>query len=191
MSVDRPVDSENRMAFPSGVAIKDSLLGHLEFGLRHEGPARDSLRGDVEPIVTRSPVLAGPPGASMLAGSSARDARPHCTRGSPNPKTPMPLHPVLQTLTQGLNRRLGSQLRGLWLVGSRARGDARETSDDDILVLVDEKTPDVRDRILDLQVEILDRHEAVAATIVRTDHEWRGSQGYPLVRNIAREAVRL
>jgi uncharacterized protein len=103
----------------------------------------------------------------------------------------MRLDPVLQTLTQELNRRLGSRLRGLWLFGSRARGDARGTSDYDILILVDEKTPDMRDRILDLQVEILDRHEALVATILRTEDEWRASQGYPLARNIAREAVRL
>lgn len=103
----------------------------------------------------------------------------------------MPSDPVLQTLSQELNRRLGSHLRGLWLFGSRARGDARETSDYDILILVDKKTPDLRNRILDLQVEILDRHEALVATILRTEDEWRGSQGYPLTRNIAREAVRL
>ncbi len=70
--------------------------------------------------------------------------------------------PVLQTLSQELNRRLRAHLLGL-----------------------------LRDRILDLLVEILDRHEALVATILRTEDEWRGSQGYPLTRNIAREAVRL
>ncbi len=101
------------------------------------------------------------------------------------------MNPVLETLSQELPRRLAPHLRGVWLFGSRARGDARETSDYDVLILVDEKTPDVRDRILDLQVEILDRHEALVATILRTEDEWRSSQGYPLARNIAREAVRL
>jgi uncharacterized protein len=31
----------------------------------------------------------------------------------------------------------------------------------------------------------------LVATILRTEDEWRASQGYPLARNIAREAVRL
>jgi uncharacterized protein len=99
--------------------------------------------------------------------------------------------PVITTLADELNRRLGTHLRGLWLYGSRARGDARATSDYDVLIIVDEKTHAMRDRILDLQVEILDRHEALVATLLRTENEWLGSQGSPLARNIAREAVRL
>jgi hypothetical protein len=56
MSVDRRVDIDNRVLFPNGISIKDSLIGHLEFGLRHEGLHGNSLRRLVEPIVTRSPV---------------------------------------------------------------------------------------------------------------------------------------
>jgi hypothetical protein len=36
-SVNRRVDSEARILFPSGVALEDTLVGHLEFALRHEG----------------------------------------------------------------------------------------------------------------------------------------------------------
>ncbi|MGB5736556.1 MAG: nucleotidyltransferase domain-containing protein [Thiohalocapsa sp.] len=100
-------------------------------------------------------------------------------------------NPVIQTLTQQLTEILGPHLRGLWLFGSRARGDARETSDYDVLILVDEKTSDVRERILDVQVDILNKHDALVATILRTENEWHASQGYPLAQNIAREAVRL
>jgi len=60
-----------------------------------------------------------------------------------------------------------------------------------VLILVDNKTQDVRDRILDLQVEILDRYEALVATLLRTEDERRRSQRYPLALNITREAVRL
>lgn len=34
--VNRRVDAEHQILFPSGVAIEDTLLGHLEFALRHE-----------------------------------------------------------------------------------------------------------------------------------------------------------
>ena len=98
---------------------------------------------------------------------------------------------VTQILQQLLYQRLGSHLRGVWLYGSQARGDARENSDYDVLILVDDKTQAVRDCILDIQVDILDRHDALVATIVRTEDEWQRSLGYPLARNIAREAVRL
>lgn len=105
--------------------------------------------------------------------------------------TPMSCDQVTKALQQSLAQRLGAHLRGVWLYGSRARGDARENSDYDVLILVDEKTQAVRDCILDIQVEILDRHDALVATIVRTEDEWRLSQGYPLARNIVREAVLL
>ena len=36
-SVNRRVDSSTRILFPSGVAIDNTLVGHLEFALRHEG----------------------------------------------------------------------------------------------------------------------------------------------------------
>jgi len=103
----------------------------------------------------------------------------------------MPYDQVTKTLRESLADRLGPHLREVWLFGSRARGDARENSDYDVLILVDEKTQAVRDRILDVQVEILDRHDALVATILRTEDEWRRSQDYPLARNIAREAIRI
>jgi predicted nucleotidyltransferase len=105
---------------------------------------------------------------------------------------PTPKHdPVLQSLTDQIKKSLGSRLRGLWLFGSRARGDARESSDYDILILVDEKTPELREHILDVQVDLLDQHDVLVATLLRTEDEWSQSQGFPLARNIAREAVRL
>lgn len=36
-SVNRRMDSESRILFPSGVTLDNTLVGHLEFALRHEG----------------------------------------------------------------------------------------------------------------------------------------------------------
>ncbi len=108
-----------------------------------------------------------------------------------NDGTPDKPEAIIATLAAELKQRLGGHLRGLWLFGSRARGDARLNSDYDLLILVDESSAELRDRILDLQVEMLDRHDALVATLLRTEDEWQRSQTYPLARNIAREAVRL
>jgi len=35
--VNKRIDSATRVLFPRGVAIDDSITGHLEFALRHEG----------------------------------------------------------------------------------------------------------------------------------------------------------
>jgi hypothetical protein len=36
-SVNRRVDSDTRILFSTGVAVENTLVGHLEFALRHEG----------------------------------------------------------------------------------------------------------------------------------------------------------
>lgn len=99
--------------------------------------------------------------------------------------------PIVASLAAGLRQRLGEHLRGLWLFGSRARGDARSDSDYDLLILLDRDSPDLCDQILDLQVEVLDRYDALVATLIHTEEDWQRRQGYPLAKNIAREAVRL
>jgi len=99
--------------------------------------------------------------------------------------------PVVVDFATQLKQALGTHLRELWLFGSRARGEARPDSDYDLLVLVDHDTTDLRDRILDLQVEMLNRHDALVTTLLHTQEDWRRQQGYPIAINIAREAVRL
>ncbi len=51
-SVNRRVDTEERILFPSGVALIDTPLGHLEFALRHEGidlPVIEAVFKHIEP----------------------------------------------------------------------------------------------------------------------------------------------
>jgi predicted nucleotidyltransferase len=99
--------------------------------------------------------------------------------------------PVIQAFANEGKRRIGRQLREITLFGSRARGDARPTSDYDVLVVVDEKTPEIRGQLLSIQVEILDRYEALVATVLRSGAEWQRSRAYPLAKNIEREGIRL
>jgi len=101
------------------------------------------------------------------------------------------IDPVLHTLTSALRARLGTRIRQIVLFGSRARGEAREHSDYDVLVIVDRRTPDVRSIVLEIEADLMDRYGALVATILRTDAEWRVAQGLPLARNIALEGVPL
>jgi predicted nucleotidyltransferase len=77
------------------------------------------------------------------------------------------------------------------LFGSRARGDARDDSDYDVLVVVDHRTPELRAMILDIESQLMDRYGALVATVLRSEKEWACNQGFPLARNIAREGVSL
>jgi predicted nucleotidyltransferase len=101
------------------------------------------------------------------------------------------LDDVLVDFTSHLKKALGNHLCELWLFGSRARGEARPDSDYDLLVVVDRDADALRDRLLDLQVDMLNRHDALVTTLLHTQDDWQRQQGYPLAMNIAREAVRL
>jgi predicted nucleotidyltransferase len=99
--------------------------------------------------------------------------------------------PIGKEFAAALRQRLGSSIRQVLLFGSRARGDAREDSDYDMLVVVDKRTPDVRATILDIETRLMDRHGVLVATVLRSEEEWQRAQGFPLGRNVAREGVAL
>lgn len=90
-----------------------------------------------------------------------------------------------------VRRRLGAHIKDLRLFGSRARGDAQPHSDYDMLVIVDTRSPDIRAAILEIEVDLIDRYEALVTSIVRTEDEWKQRQGTPLALNIEREGRRL
>ncbi len=87
--------------------------------------------------------------------------------------------------------RLGARVRRIILFGSRARGDARPESDYDVVVVVDRRSPDVRDALLEIEVDLLDRHGSLVACLLRDEREWAASQGLPIGLNVAREGVPL
>src|SRR5574337_689669 len=101
------------------------------------------------------------------------------------------IDPVLHAFASTLRARLGTHIRHIVLFGSRARGEAREDSDYDVLVIVDHRSPDVRSIILETEADLMDRYGALVASILRTDDEWRVAHGLPLARNIALEGVPL
>jgi len=120
--------------------------------------------------------------------------KPHSPDALPTiAKSPDPAaeDPVVVDFANQLKQVLGTHLRELWLFGSRARGEARPDSDYDLLILLDQDATELRDRILDLQVEMLNRHDALITTLLHAQDDWQRQQGYPLAINIAREAVRL
>jgi predicted nucleotidyltransferase len=90
-----------------------------------------------------------------------------------------------------IRMRLGPRVKEVILFGSRARGDAREYSDYDVLVVLDQRSPELRAEILDIGARMMDQYGILVATVLRSVEEWRGSQGYPFARNIARESIAL
>lgn len=90
-----------------------------------------------------------------------------------------------------LREKLGERLNQVILFGSQARGDAREGSDFDFIVVVDNRTPEVRELVLDADVEMMNRYDTLFAALLYDEAEWEKAQGFPLAWNIEREGIRL
>ena len=88
-----------------------------------------------------------------------------------------------------LRAKLGPRLKQVVLFGSQARGDAREGSDYDFLVVVDERTRNIREMVLDAGVEMLNRYDQLFASLLYSEDEWRDSQQFPIGWNIRREGI--
>jgi predicted nucleotidyltransferase len=90
-----------------------------------------------------------------------------------------------------VRERLGPRVREVVLFGSRARGDARDDSDYDVVVVVDRHSPEVRETLLAIEVDLLDRYGSLVACLLRDERQWAASQGLPIGLNVAREGVTL
>lgn len=85
--------------------------------------------------------------------------------------------------------KLGSQVKGVILFGSQARGDATEKSDYDVVVILDKKSVAVREKILDAGTEMLNRYDRLFAALVYDEQEWSRTRRFPLGWNIEQEGV--
>jgi len=88
-----------------------------------------------------------------------------------------------------LRQGLGTRLKEIVLFGSSARGDASEASDYDVIVVVDRRTPQVRESVLDAEIEMMNRHEALFATLLCDEEQWHETRQFPLGWCIEHEGV--
>ena len=79
------------------------------------------------------------------------------------------------------------------LFGSRARGDATETSDWDILVLLDKERITIRDmdEISDPILEIGWDINEMVNPVMYTTRDWESKKGTPFYENVTKEGVAL
>lgn len=77
------------------------------------------------------------------------------------------------------------------LFGSRARGDFRQDSDWDFLVLLDQPlSSSLKMAILDLLYDLELRSDSVISTIIHSKTEWEGRAVTPIYQIIKKEGIR-
>ena len=99
--------------------------------------------------------------------------------------------PIVREFAALIRAALGPRLRRLVLFGSRARGEAYAGSDYDVLIVVDRPPASLRQRVLDVEAQMLDARGALFASVLRSEQQWQEAQGFPLAINIAREGLPL
>ncbi len=97
--------------------------------------------------------------------------------------------PILRFLKDALVGRLGGHLRQVLLFGSRARGDATDDSDYDLLVVVDKVDSSVTNGIDAIAGQALMEHGAVLSAFPISEDKRARRKYSPLLINVAREGV--
>lgn len=96
-------------------------------------------------------------------------------------------------IAQELKQRLASlaKLVDFRVFGSRARGDADESSDMDVFVAVESLTPEVKEGIHEVTWEVGFKHFLVISPLIVSRHEMENTalRSSSIIRSINREGV--
>lgn len=106
------------------------------------------------------------------------------------PKSPAEVHEILNALRHEMEEIYGERLRGLYLYGSYARGDAGRGSDLDVLVVLDrvDSVWEEIERSGHVAAELSLQHDLTVSRAFVSEEQWRNAS-IPLVRNVKQEGL--
>lgn len=105
-------------------------------------------------------------------------------------KVPARIRKLMKELKQGLVEIYGDKLKAVYLYGSYARGDYREGSDVDVMVLLKdyESYWDEIQRSSQLASDISLKYDVLVSRLFIREIQWQESV-IPVIRNIRRDGV--
>ncbi|OGO73044.1 MAG: hypothetical protein A3K45_07655 [Chloroflexi bacterium RIFOXYC12_FULL_59_14] len=105
-------------------------------------------------------------------------------------RIPANIRKLMKELKEGLARIYGDKLKAVYLYGSYARGDYREGSDVDVMVLLKNYRDYWREyhRSSDYISDISLKYDVTVSYILIKEIQWK-EEDKPVVRNIRREGL--
>lgn len=88
-----------------------------------------------------------------------------------------------------LRRKLGCNLKSVIWFRTWPLCDETECADYNFVIIVDKRTKDIRELVLDVDVEMMGRHEKLFAAVLYDEVEWQRAQMFPFAWNINREGI--
>jgi len=90
---------------------------------------------------------------------------------------------ILNIFLEPIRQQLGLHLKQVILFGSRARGDFTPDSDYDCLVVVDEVSPEIKEKIYEITGEILYQHNELFAVLPMPQDKYENDIYEPFLMN--------
>ena len=107
-----------------------------------------------------------------------------------NRKVPLHIRKLMKELKEGLVRIYGDRLKAVYLYGSYARGDYRQGSDVDVMILLSDYRnywEELR-RSTELASEISLEYDVTVSRLIMKEIQWK-EWDMPVLRNIHKEGV--
>ncbi len=107
-----------------------------------------------------------------------------------NRKVPLRIGKLMKELKAGLIRIYGDRLKAVYLYGSYARGDYRQGSDVDVMILLSDYKnywEELR-RSTELASDISLEYDVTVSRLIMKDIQWKESD-MPVLRNIHKEGL--
>lgn len=105
-------------------------------------------------------------------------------------KVPAKIRKMLKELKDGLVSMYGDRLKGLYLYGSYARGDYRQGSDVDVMILLADYESYWKelDRSTELASDLSLKYDVTLSRLIMKQIQWEKSD-MPVLRNIHKDGV--
>ncbi|MEW5693042.1 MAG: nucleotidyltransferase domain-containing protein [Candidatus Hydrogenedentota bacterium] len=99
----------------------------------------------------------------------------------------------IEEFSKKVKELLGDNLLEIKLYGSKVRGDDTQESDIDIMIVLKDKNPQIREKIADIAVDINLKYGIILALNIFSKYEYDKNMYFetPFIKNVLKQSINL